>query len=205
MVQTGKLVAVGVALAAGIVAFLATPKGDGRQGGQGQGGRGPVAEWLQLEPARAEAVQKADPGFDTESQGLTTGLNAEREKLAALLDDPKSADPQVLDQVERVIAAHNALERRVAKHVLAIRPHLTAEQQKRLMGQCASGVRRAAGRPWRRGRGDGGQGRGRDDGGRGQGRGGPGGGPGGGAGGGRRSGGRGAGGGGRGAGGGPPE
>ena len=191
MIQAGKLLVVGVALAAGIAAFLATPKRDGLQG---QGGRGPVAEWLQLEPERAEAVEKADPGFGAESKGLTGELTAEREKLAALLDDPKSADPQVLGQVERVIAAHNALERRVAKHVLAIRPHLEPAQQKQLLGLCAQGVRRAAGRYWRGGRG------GEEDA-RGRGRGGQGGGP---RGGGRGQGGGGQGGGGRGAGGGPP-
>ena len=172
MVTTGKAVAAALAVAAGVAAFLATPQSGGR--GRG-GGRAALSQWLELSPERDEAVRKADPDFEQDSELLTANLAAEREKLAALLGEPASTDQQVLDRVERVIAAHNSLERRVAKHVLAIRAHLTAEQQQRLMGLCASGVRRAAGRPWRRGRGGGqgqtgmGQGGGHGEGGRGQG------------------------------------
>ena len=170
MISCGKLIVAVVAVAAGVGAFLATPKLAGDRG-QGQ----PLARWLGLSAEQAEAVKKADPVFEGDADRQTAALGAEREKLAALLDDPKSADDQVMKQVERVIDAHNTLERRVAKHVLAIRSSLTADQQKQLMGLCASGVRRAAGRQWRRGRGQEGdlpgRGRGgpRDDAGRGRG------------------------------------
>ena len=165
MISCGKLIVAAVAVAAGVGAFLATPKLAGDRG-QGQ----PLARWLGLSAEQAEAVKKADPVFEGDADRQTAALGAEREKLAALLDDPKSADDQVMKQVERVIDAHNTLERRVAKHVLAIRSSLTADQQKQLMGLCASGVRRAAGRQWRRGRGLGdGSGRGRGGQGAGQG------------------------------------
>ena len=152
MISTAKAVAAVLAVAAGVAAFLATPA-PGRQDGRGR--QAALSRWLDLSAERAEDVRKADPDFQQESGLLTANLAAEREKLAALIEDPASSDKQVLEHVERVIAAHDALERRVARHVLAIRPHLTADQQKRLMGLCASGVREA-GRPWRRGRGQGG-------------------------------------------------
>jgi hypothetical protein len=157
VISCGKLTVAALAVGAAIGAFLATPRLGG-DGGQGP----PLARWLGLSAEQTQAVEKADPSFEDDADRLTTALRAEREKLAALLDDPKSADDRVMEQVERVIDAHNGLERRVATHVLAIRPSLTVGQQKRLMGLCASGVRRAAGRQWQRGRGLGrGTGRGR--------------------------------------------
>ena len=148
MISAAKAVAAVLAVAAGVAAFLAT-SAPGRQGGRGR--QAALSRWLDLSAERAEAVRKADPDFQQESDLLTANLAAEREKLAALIEDPASSDKQILEHVERVIAAHDALERRVARHLLAIRPHLTAGQQKRLMGLCANGVREA-GRQWRRGR-----------------------------------------------------
>lgn len=162
MISTGKAVAVALAVAAGVTAFLATPSGRGR--GR-RGHHAALSRWLALSPERAQAVREADPDFEQDVDLLTANLQGEREKLADLLDDPTSPNEQVMERVERVILAHNALERRVASHVLVIRPHLTAEQQKQLMGLCASGVRRAAGRP-RHGRSGDGGGRGGGPGGR---------------------------------------
>ena len=131
-------------LAAGAGSFFAT-LASGRQGGAGAAtaSRPALHQWLDLPADRAKAVQAADPTFEADLNGLTVALQAEREKLAVLLEDPASADETVLAQVEKAIAAQGALERRVAKHVLAIRGELTAEQRKRLLGMTASGVRRA--------------------------------------------------------------
>jgi hypothetical protein len=35
-----------------------------------------------------------------------------------------------------LISAHSQIERRIAKHVLVLRPYLTIEQQKWLIGLC---------------------------------------------------------------------
>lgn len=113
----------------------------------------PLHRWLDLSAERVHLVRQADPEFSKEAAGLSETLTAERRKLADLLEAPASTDAQVLEQVERVIAAHDALERRVARHVLAIRPYLTADQQKRLMGLCANCVRQRGDHGWRGGRG----------------------------------------------------
>lgn len=161
----GRAIAATACALAALAAFVATVgsgehpgegRGNGRGRGEGRGrgkGRGPVSRWLDLTAEQAAAVTAADPTFDEESRRLRDALAAAREKLAALLEQPSTPDEGLSQQIERVIGAHNTLERRVARHVLAIRKHLTAGQQKQLLGLCAAGVRRAAGRGWRRGRG----------------------------------------------------
>ncbi|MBM4037182.1 MAG: periplasmic heavy metal sensor [Planctomycetes bacterium] len=104
----------------------------------------PVARWLGLTDEQAKAVEQADPRFATETDALRTDLCEKREALAALLEDPQSPKDRILAQVEQVIAAQDTLTRRVAQHLVAIRPLLTPEQQKQLMGACASGMRCAA-------------------------------------------------------------
>lgn len=104
--------------------------------------------WLNFSIEQADQVAAADPGFAAEAGQMEKSLVADRDKLASMLDDPGTGNPELEAQFERVIASHNALERRVAKHVLAIRPYLTAAQQKQLMGLCAQSVREAGrGRP----------------------------------------------------------
>ena len=126
----------------------------------------PLEHYLGLSAERAQLVQKADPAFSVEAERLSATLDTARDGLARLLETPSATDREILDQVEQVITAQDALERRVARHVLAIRPHLTPDQQKRLMGLCAHGVRQGGGSRWRGGRGE------RDAGGLGPGRGG---------------------------------
>ncbi len=136
-------------LAAGAAGFVAAA---GRSGSAP--GRDPLCCWLRLSSQQSEKVRRADPAFDADAARLSAALRREREKLAALLDRPQSPDDAILAQVEKVIAAHNALERRVVRHLLAVRPYLNPGQQRRLMGLCANGVRQAARRRWRGGRGE---------------------------------------------------
>ena len=84
-----------------------------------------------------------DPDFHRQGATLRADLAEQRHALAGLLEDPASSDETLTRQVERVIAACDALERRVARHVLAIRRHLTPSQAKQLMGLVAEGVRSA--------------------------------------------------------------
>ena len=100
-----------------------------------------LASCLGLSPREAAAMAAVDPDFSRQADALRSHLSKQRHALAHLLEDPGSSDEVVMQQVERVIAAHDALERRVAAHVLAIRKHLTPPQAKRLMGLAAGSVR----------------------------------------------------------------
>jgi hypothetical protein len=110
-----------------------------------------VADWLGLTPQQAAEVREIEAGFAADRVPLEATLAAERERLAAALENPASTNDEILQQVEKVIAAHNALERRVAAHLIAMRPHLAVEQQRRLFERFASGVRESGGRGWRHG------------------------------------------------------
>jgi len=127
------------AIAVGVGAFIATVySGDSHPAGP----RCPVGEWLRLPTDQCKTLCGADPGFRDEAADLADRLHEERQALASLLEDPATPGEQILDQVERVITAHAALERRVAQHLLAIRSHLTPAQQQRLLQFCAEAVRR---------------------------------------------------------------
>ena len=153
MIRYGTILLAALSLAAGVGSFLVT-HGLGNE--QTSRSAGPASQpddllprWLELSPQQTRLIHKHDPGFQQDAQNLNAQLRQERETLAALLQEPSTPDSQLLRQVERVIAAHDALERRVARYVVAIRHRLTAEQQKRLLGLAASSVREAAGYRWR--------------------------------------------------------
>lgn len=102
----------------------------------------PLGDWLGLPTGECRALCGVDPGFIAEARSLAADLREQREGFASLLEDPQSTDEAVLAQSEKVIAAHDTLERRVVRHLLLIRPHLSPAQQQRLMGLCAEGIRR---------------------------------------------------------------
>jgi hypothetical protein len=171
MTAAKRLIIVLVVLTCGVGSFIFTihaapeTRKDGKEHVPPRRGRQrAMAAWLVLDEAQAKAVEKADPTFHAESDEMAQGLEAERARLAAILEDSAVSDQAILDQVERVIAAGNVLERRVAQYVVAIRPHLSPDQRSKLMDLCARNVRRCgAGGPGQgkgRGQGCGGQGRG---------------------------------------------
>lgn len=110
-----------------------------------------LGRWLQLPAPQREALRRVAPLFSEDRRRLEVALAEQRERLARLFEQADAGDEQILAQVERVIEAHNALERRVAEFLLAVRPHLTAEQAHRLFERCASGVRESGGWRWRHG------------------------------------------------------
>ncbi len=110
-----------------------------------------VAGWLELTPQQATSVRDIEASFATDRAPLEAKLAAAREQLAELLENPATTNEEILQQVENVIAAHDVLERRVAAHLVAMRPHLTADQQKRLFERFASSVREGGGWRWRHG------------------------------------------------------
>ncbi|MBN1346255.1 MAG: periplasmic heavy metal sensor [Phycisphaerae bacterium] len=100
-----------------------------------------MSRWLDLTDGQRAAIEKLDPTFWSEGIAHREQLAAERDKLAKLLEDPTSPDKQITDQVEAIIRLGNDMERRVTRHLLAVRKNLTPDQQKKLFGLAASGVR----------------------------------------------------------------
>lgn len=73
---------------------------------------------------------------------MTSRKPTDAELVAAVASGDLSALGDLVHRhQDRVAEAHAALERRVAEHLLAIRPLLTPEQQRKLLGFCAEGVR----------------------------------------------------------------
>ena len=119
--------------------------GYGRQGaGRGpRGGRGMrhgvcnrLANCLRLDEGQVNLMHEKDPAFETDTGDLRDVLLTERATLLSMFEDPQSRDDQLLQQIEKLVSAHSGIERRIIKHVLVLRPHLTVEQQKWLIGLC---------------------------------------------------------------------
>lgn len=103
--------------------------------------------WLNLSLEQTKQLSGIDSAFTEESRPLEDALFAEREKLAALFESAEATNESIQQQVDKVIAAGNALERRVAAHLLALRPYLNDDQRARLYQRCAKGIREAGGCP----------------------------------------------------------
>jgi hypothetical protein len=117
----------------------------GRGFGRGAGGRGygrrlrqrgRLAQCLRLTDEQILVAQEQDPNFETDLTQLRDTLLAERAKLLDAFENPQSSNEKLLDLISRLISAHSQIERRVARYLLVVRPHLNAEQQKWLIGLC---------------------------------------------------------------------
>jgi hypothetical protein len=121
-------------------------RGYGRGGGAGRGGGGGygrglsvrdrLARRLGLDEEQARILEDKDPEFEASSEKLRNALMTEREKLLSMFENPNSGDEELLQQIEKFISTHSWIERRIAEHVLVLRPYLTIEQQKWLIGLC---------------------------------------------------------------------
>jgi Spy/CpxP family protein refolding chaperone len=107
---------------------------------------------LGLTEDQARRIAELSPTFEDDLRRLREELEAARLQLAAAFDEGHATDETIQTLAEATIEAHNRLERAVIKHLLVVRHHLTAEQQKRLFEICAEGVREGGGRRWRHGR-----------------------------------------------------
>jgi len=105
-----------------------------------------MRNWLALTDEQDKAIRQSDPDFDTEAAELSQAFIAERQQLARLLDAPGSTDEQITAQAERVIRANHALIRRVVTYILAIRKHLSPQQQQPLMHLCSNIIQGRAGK-----------------------------------------------------------
>jgi len=112
--------------------------GYGGGGGYGRGRRlgGGLAQSLRLTDEQIRIGQEQDAQFEADSASLRDTLLRERAKLLAAFEDPAATNDEILAQLDKLILAHGQIERRVAAHVLVLRPHLTADQQKWLIGLC---------------------------------------------------------------------
>lgn len=122
-----------------------------------------VLDWLEVPAEKRPAILAHDPAFAEDLARLRGDLQQRRQELAQALESPATPDAELRSRSEAIIAASGLLERRVTDHLLSIRQYLSADQQKRLFGLCAEGVRQGRGWRWRQQDGAGpgsGQGRG---------------------------------------------
>lgn len=104
-----------------------------------------LLDWLKVTDQQRADLKGHDPAFAEDLKALRVKLQARRDELASALDDGLTPDSQIRDRLEAVIAADAAIERRVADYLLAVRQHLSTEQQRQLFGLCAEGVRKGGG------------------------------------------------------------
>jgi hypothetical protein len=98
-------------------------------------GRGLVRR-LKLSDEQIEQINRLDPSFESDIARFGIALKKEQARLVSMFENPHIDEGGLLGQIKQLISVHNELERRVAKHVLLLRPHLTAEQQGWLVGLC---------------------------------------------------------------------
>ena len=112
--------------------------GRGFRGGRGGNGcrGGGLARKLGLTGQQLEMADKYDPDFQVDIEGLRSELLQRRANLLAAFEDFQTGDSDLLKKIDELITVNNRIERRVAKYLLALRPYLGIEQQKRLVGLC---------------------------------------------------------------------
>lgn len=126
--------------------------GGGRgQGGQGRGrgrqyrggrddARGPFAERLDLTDEQVTFSQERDPDFTADSELLAERVRSAYADLLVSFEDASVSDDDLLAKIRDLTEAHNALERRVAEHVVRIRPDLS-ERQREVLAELAGASR----------------------------------------------------------------
>ncbi len=101
----------------------------------------PLARRLGVDAETAAIIHAQDPAFTEDVTALRKKLDAARERLAELFETINASDEQIREAVDASINAHNELERRVSEYLIAVRKHLTPDQQKKLFGLCATEIR----------------------------------------------------------------
>jgi len=114
--------------------------GRGAGGRQYRGGRGGdmpgLARRLQLTQEQDAWIRQQDPNFAVESAALRERLYEVHADLVASLENTQVTGPELAAKIETVIAAHETLEKRVAQHIVLLRPQLSPEQRDRLCDVC---------------------------------------------------------------------
>lgn len=97
---------------------------------------GGLVRRLKLSDEQIEQIKRLDPAFEADAARFGIALKKEQARLVSMFENPGIDESELLDQIRRLISVHNELERRVARHVLLLRRHLTVEQQGWLVGLC---------------------------------------------------------------------
>ena len=120
-------------------------RGWGRGYGRGGGGRGfgqrrrqggRLAWRLRLTEEQIQFSQEQDPNLESDLARLRDNLLAERQKLLEMFENTQTGNEELLKQIDKMVSAHSQIERRMARYLLVLRPHLNTEQQKWLVGLC---------------------------------------------------------------------
>lgn len=127
----------------------------GRHGGwgRGEGGRGAgygrqyrggrndgtqsLAGRLRLTQEQSTWIQRLDPNFEEQCIVLRDRLYEAHTNLLASLEDAQMTEQELAAKVDALIEAHDALEKRVAQHIVLLRPQLSQEQRDQLGGLCS--------------------------------------------------------------------
>lgn len=112
--------------------------GRGFRGGRGGNrfqGRG-LARKLGLTSRQLEMADKYDPDFQVDIEGFRSDLLQRRTNLLTAFENSQTSDADLLRKIDELITVNNRIEKRVAKYLLALRPYLGLEQQKKLVGLC---------------------------------------------------------------------
>jgi len=105
-------------------------QGRGRRYRGGRGGAGnELSRRLDLTEEQALAAQNRDPNFAPDTAILKDRMGRACADLLAGFEDAAVDNESLLARVRELTEAHNALEKRVAEHVICIRPDLSARQR----------------------------------------------------------------------------
>lgn len=111
--------------------------GYGRQyrGGRGNSTQG-LAGCLRLTQDQSTWIQQQDPDFETQCTALRDRLYETHTALVTGLENAQMTEQELAARVEALIEAHDALEKRVAQHIVLLRPQLSQEQRDQLGRLC---------------------------------------------------------------------
>jgi hypothetical protein len=125
-------------------------RGPGRGAGYGKqyrGGRNEgtqnLAGTLRLTQEQRTWIEQQDPNFEEQCAVLRDRLYQAHTSLVASLENTQSTEQELTAKVDALIDAHNALEKRVARHIVLLRPQLSQEQRDQLCGLCRGSARAA--------------------------------------------------------------
>ena len=91
---------------------------------------------LQLTDGQLALSQQLDPLFDEDASRLKEQAAAAHVALLRVFEDPQAIASGLTSAIDTLVAAHTAMEQRVAQHVLLLRPHLSPGQIRCLVGIC---------------------------------------------------------------------
>jgi len=113
--------------------------GPGYRGGQDRGhvdADNRLAHKLQLTEEQRAWIQEQDPNFVADCMLLKGRLSEVHAQLAASLENAELDAEELSQRIDGLVGAHGDLERRVAQHLVLLRPRLSAEQRGYLSELC---------------------------------------------------------------------